>query len=143
MHPDDLQSPVVRIVDDHWAEVDGVRVRRVSGGILALQSNAQPAGGTTATQPVAPPVASADIEQLVEQLTPAVTKFREQSSPLKVACEVNVSMNLGGQVPTRLPSVGLGVRLITHWNVVYSFVNTATVAQTIQVGNGFPFTHIS
>ena len=144
MHPDDLVSPVVRIVDEHWAEVDGVRIRRVSGGaITALQSNAQPQGGTTATQPVSPPLTSADIEQLVEQMTPVVTKFREQSSPLKVACEVNVSMNLGGQVPTRLPSVGLGVRLITHWNVVYSLVNTATVAQTVQVGNAFPFNHIA
>ncbi len=112
-------------------------------GILSLQSNAQPAGGTTATQPVAPPLTSQDIEQLVEQLTPAVTKFREQSSPLKVACEVNVTMNLGGQVPTRLPSVGLGVRLITHWNVVYSFVNAATSAQAVNVGNAWPYNHVA
>lgn len=111
-------------------------------GILALQSNAQPAAGTTATQPVAPPLTSADIEQLVEQLTPAVTKFREQSSPLKVACEVGVTMNLGGSLGTRLPSVGLGVRVITHWNVVYSLVNSSTAAQVVQVSGVFPYNHL-
>src|SRR6266567_8762693 len=86
----------VSFVDDRHALVDGVLVRRVGGGagILALQSNPQPDAGMTATQSVPPPITPADIEALVEQLTPPVAKFCEQSAPQKVALDQQ-SLNLG------------------------------------------------
>ncbi len=133
------------IVDDRHAMVDGHLVRRVAGGapggILALQSNPQPGATMVATQPVPPPITPADIEALVEQLTPAVAKFREQSSPLKVALDQQ-SLNLGDSKGIRIASVGLGIRVITHWSVVYNFVNAATAAQVINVGNVWPYSHL-
>src|SRR6266567_3366313 len=110
----------VSFVDDRHALVDGVLVRRVGGGagILALQSNPQPDAGMTATQSVPPPITPADIEALVEQ-----------------------SLNLGDSKGIRIASVGLGVRVITHWNVVYSFINAAAGAVTINVSNVWPFNH--
>src|ERR1700694_2058363 len=130
------------IVDDRYAMVDGELVRRVGGAtnILALQSNPQPAGGMTATQFVPQPMTTADIQALVEQLTATVTKFREQSSPQKVALDQQ-SPNLGDSQQIRIASVGLGVRVISHWSVVYNFVNAATVAQVISVSNVWPFNH--
>jgi hypothetical protein len=111
-----------------------------AANILALQSNAQPADGMTATQSVPQPMTPADVQALVEQLTPAVSKFREQSSPQKVALDQQ-SLNLGDSKQIRIASVGLGVRVITHWLVVYSFVNAATTAQVINVSNVWPFNH--
>src|SRR5258708_756770 len=108
---------------------------------LALQSNAQPAGGTTATQPVAPPMTTADIEALVEQLTPVVAKFREQASPLKVGLDPQV-LNLGDSKAIRIASGGLGVRVITHDSVVYNFINALAGAQVINVSNVWPFNHL-
>ncbi len=111
-----------------------------AGGILALQSNPQPDGGMTATQSIPPPITPADIEALVEQLTPPVAKFREQSAPQKVALDQQ-SLNLGDSKGIRIASVGLGVRVITHWSVVYSFINALAGAQVINFSNVFPFNH--
>jgi hypothetical protein len=111
-----------------------------AGGILSLQSNAQPAGGMTDTQPVPQPDTPVDIEALVEQLTPTVAKFREQSTPQKVALDQQ-SLILGDSKTIRIASVGLGVRVITHWSVVYNFVNAAGAAVTINVSNVWPFNH--
>jgi hypothetical protein len=110
-------------------------------GIVALQSNAQPAAGTTSTQPVAPPIASADIADLVKAMTPAVTRFREQSSPLKVALD-SQTLNLGDSKPIRIASVGLGVRVISHWQVVYNFINAAGGTVVINVSDVFPYNHM-
>src|SRR5579859_216263 len=140
---DSLATSPVRFVDDRYALVDGELVRRVggaAGGILALQSNAQPAGGMTETSPVPPPITPADIDALVEQLTATVTKFREQSSYQKVALDQQ-SLALGDSKQIRIASVGLGLRVITHWSVVYNFVNTAAAAQVINVSNVWPFNH--
>src|SRR5579859_835284 len=140
---DSLATSPVRFVDDRYALVDGELVRRVggaAGGILALQSNAQPAGGMTETSPVPPPITPADIDALVEQLTATVTKFREQSSYQKVALDQQ-SLALGDSKSIRIASVGLGLRVITHWSVVYNFVNAATVAQVINVSNVWPYNH--
>jgi len=112
-----------------------------AGGILALQSNPQPDGGMTATQSIPPPITPADIEALVEQLTPPVAKFREQSAPQKVALD-SQSLNLGDSKGIRIASVGLGVRVITHWSVVYSFINALAGAQVINFSNVFPFNHL-
>jgi len=140
---DPLATSPVRFVDDRYALVDGELVRRVAGGagILSLQSNPQPDAGMVATQPVPPPITPADIEALVEQLTPPVAKFREQSSPLKVALDQQ-SLNLGDSKGIRIASVGLGVRVITHWSIVYNFINALAGAQVINVSNVWPYNHL-
>ena len=112
-----------------------------AAGILALQSNPQPDAGMTATQSIPPPITPADIEALVEQLTPPVAKFREQSSPQKVALDQQ-SLNLGDSKGIRIASVGLGVRVITHWSIVYNFINALAGAQVINVSNVWPFNHV-
>jgi len=112
-----------------------------AGGLMALQSNAQPSGGMTDTQPVPQPDTPVDIEALVEQLTPTVAKFREQSTPQKVALDQQ-SLILGDSKPIRIASVGLGVRVISHWSVVYNFINAAAGAVTINVSNVWPYNHL-
>ena len=91
-------------------------------GITALGSNAQPTGGTAATQPVAPSMTTAQIDALVQEMAPAVSKFRDQSSPLKVALD-GQTLNLGDSKSIRIASVGLGVRIISHHSAVISFIN--------------------
>lgn len=106
--------------------------------ITAVQSNAMPAGGPTATQPVPPNMTPAQIAALVEQMTPIVARFRQSSSPQQVALD-SQTLSLGGQQGIRIASVGLGVRVVTHWNVVMNLVNTAGGAQVVNVSNVFPF----
>ncbi|HXJ28220.1 MAG TPA: hypothetical protein VNH17_21060 [Streptosporangiaceae bacterium] len=106
--------------------------------VTALQSNAQPVAGTTATQPVPPALTPADIDALVQQMAPAVEKFRDQSSPLKVALDAQ-TLNLGDSKSIRIASVGLGVRIITHHSCVISLINAATAAQVVNFSDVFPF----
>ncbi len=106
--------------------------------ITAVQSNAIPAGGTTASQPVPPNMTPGDIAALVEQMVPTVARFRQQSSPMKVPLDAQ-TLNLGGQQGIRIASVGLGVRVITHWSVVINLVNAVAGAQVVNLSNVFPF----
>lgn len=106
--------------------------------ITALQSNAQPMAGTSSTQPVPPSLTTADIEALVEQMAPAVAKFREQSSPLKVALD-SQTLNLGDSKQIRIASVGLGLRIISHHSVVVSFINAAGGAVVVNFSNVAPY----
>jgi hypothetical protein len=110
----------------------------VFAGITALASNAQPTGGTTATQPVTPSMTTAEIDALVASLAPTVEKFRDQSSMLKVALD-SQTLNLGDSKQIRIASVGLGVRIITHHSVVVSFINAAGGAVVVNFSNVAPF----
>lgn len=101
-----------------------------------------PAGGPTASQPVPPSMTPAEISALVEQLTPTVARFRQQSSPMQVQLDAQ-SLALGGQAGIRIASVGLGVRVVTHHSVVINFVNAAGGAQVINLSNVFPFNLIA
>lgn len=114
----------------------------MAGSITAIQSNAMPVGGPTASQPVPPSLAPADVAALVEQMTPIVARFRQQSSPMKVALDPQ-TLNLGGQAGIRIASVGLGVRVITHWSVVVNLVNAAGGAQVVNLSNVFPYNLIA
>lgn len=106
--------------------------------LTAVRSNAQPAGGTTATQPVPPTTTPVDIQALLDEITPVVAKFREQSSQLQASLKQAVLTGTT-QVPTRISSVGLGYALETEHTLVFTFDNTATVAQEISVSPLFPF----
>lgn len=110
--------------------------------ITAVQSNAQPAGGTTASQPVPPNMTPGEIAALVEQMVPVVARFRQQSSPMKVPLDPQ-TLSLGGQQGIRIASVGLGVRVITHWSVVINLVNALAGAQVVNLSNVFPFNLIA
>jgi hypothetical protein len=68
----------------------------------------------------------------------ALAKFRDQSSPLKVALD-SQTLNLGDSKAIRIASVGLGVRVITHHSVVISFINALAGAQVINFSNVFPY----
>jgi uncharacterized membrane protein len=110
--------------------------------ITAVQSNAMPAGGPTATQPVPPNITPADLTALIEQMTPTVARFRQSASPQQVPLDSQV-LNLGGQAGVRIASVGLGVRVVTHWQVVINLVNAAAGAQVVNVSDIFPFNLIA
>jgi hypothetical protein len=106
--------------------------------ITALASNAQPTQGTSATQPVPPALTPADIDALVDAMAPTVAKFRDQSSPLKVALDQQV-LSLGDSKPIRIASVGLGVRVISHHSCVINLINAAGGAVVVNFSDVFPF----
>lgn len=110
-------------------------------GITAVRSNAQPAGGTTAQQPVAPNQTPADIAALVAELTPVAERFRAQSSPLESPLDNAAVVNggAGGSLQTRITSVGLGYRIVSEHTVVVSLVNTAAGAVVVNLSNFFPY----
>jgi hypothetical protein len=109
----------------------------------AVQSNSQPVGGTTATNPVPPAMAPADIASLIEQMTPTIAKFREQSSPQSVflpQLTLGIGINnLGAAGQSQLSQVGLGYRLVTEHVVTAVLSNTAGSAQTVNFSPLFPY----
>ncbi|MCL4499969.1 MAG: hypothetical protein M1335_07000, partial [Chloroflexi bacterium] len=99
----------------------------------------------TTTQPVVPngALTPADIQAIVESMTPIQARFRQQSSFLKVTLAQAKFTALGQNVPTTMSSVGLGVRAITEWNATITVANSATTAATFTVSPNFPFNLIS
>lgn len=108
-------------------------------GVTAVQSNSQPAGGMTATQPVPPSMTPADIAALVDALTPAVAQFRQQSTPMQVPLNAQVFTAAGQSMGSQIASVGLGWMLEREHNVTITIDNTATSAQVVDVSPLFPF----
>lgn len=110
----------------------------------SVQSNAQPAGGVTAQQPVPPSNAPTDLESIKAALKPAIERFREQSTPMTVVLPSTTftqgAVSDGG---VKLASVGLGYRTITEWTGTISIQNTATSAQVVNVSPWFPYNLIS
>lgn len=105
----------------------------------AVRTNAQPVGGTTDQQPVAPMATPAQIADLIQQMTPTVTKFREQStrSSVKMATQ---AYNLGDNLPIKVPNVGLGVRTISRHSTVITLVNAnGGAAQVVNISPLFPY----
>lgn len=109
-------------------------------GIQSIQSNAQPAGGVTAQQPVPPSNAPTDLESIKGALKPAIESFREQSSPMSVVLPAT-TFTQGGTSDggIKLASVGLGYRTITAWTGTVTITNTNAGAQTINVSPHFPY----
>lgn len=116
---------------------------------MAIQSLGQsiPAGGVTAQQPVQPAGSQtpADIQAVVEALTPIQARFRQQSSFLKVALpQANLGTpGLGVDVPVSISNVGLAVDLVTEWNVTITVANGATGAEVFTLSRLFPWNLIS
>jgi hypothetical protein len=114
--------------------------------ITSVRSNAMPAGGTTASQPVTPNVTPADIADLVEQLTPTIAKFRASSSPMSVSLNpLTLGVNVSGQAnmaSSQISSVGLGTRLISEHSVTIFIANTSGGTLTFAVNPWFPYTLI-
>lgn len=113
--------------------------------VTSIQSNSQPGGGMTATQPIVPAanLTPADIQAIVEQLTPIQSRFRQQSSFLEIALDQANFTALGQQKPVQIRNVGLGVQLRTEWNVTITVANGSTAAQTFVVSPAFPLNLIT
>ncbi len=114
--------------------------------LTSVRSNAQPAAGTTATQPVTPNATPADIADLVEQLTPTIAKFRAASSPMKVvlpqlALGVNIA-TAGPSNASQISSVGLGTRLVSEHAMTITIANTSGGTLTFTVSPWFPYNMI-
>ncbi|MHB1701123.1 MAG: hypothetical protein ACYCSN_13515 [Acidobacteriaceae bacterium] len=112
---------------------------------VATQSNSMPPGGVTATQPVVPAgqLTPADIQAITEALTPIQAQFRQQSTFMKVDLDQASWSTLGDSKSTKISNVGLAVRTITEWNVVFTIANSATVATSFSVSPLFPYNFIA
>lgn len=120
----------------------GHMVPRMAGGAMtAVQSNAQPVGGTTALQPVPPAgeVTPTDIATLVEQLTPAATRFRKASTLLNVSLSRANYTIQGDDQTVRFSNVGLGYLVVTHHHFAITLANAATAAQIVKFSEWFPY----
>lgn len=106
--------------------------------VTAVQSNAIPPGGPTATQPVTPTMTPADIAALAEELMPAITKFR-RSSFIQVAKLPDMSLAAGQQSSTQISNVGLGLYTNTEHTAVFTVANSAAGGQTATLGPTFPW----
>lgn len=112
----------------------------MAGGVQSVQSNAQPAGGVTAQQPVPPSNAPTDLEAIKGALKPAIEMFREQSTPMSVVLPSSNFTQAGtSDGGVKLASVGLGYRTITEWTGTISIQNTSAGAQVVQISPWFPY----
>lgn len=107
----------------------------------AIRANSVPPGGPTATQPVAPNLTPADIQAVVDELTPVVSKFRSQSTLIATALD-DTTLKLGSTVQNRIDSVGLGVFTVTEHQVSIALKNTATTAQAVSLSPWAPYNGI-
>lgn len=107
--------------------------------ITALRSNPMPTGGTAATQPVPPNQTPASVAELIDYLTPAISRFRSLSSPLKVPLDTITFSGLGDQKQVRIASVGLGERIVSFHSAVINLANSGGGAQTVTVSPHFPY----
>lgn len=109
-----------------------------NNALTAVRSNSMPVAGPTAQQPVPPTLLPADLQALIESMTPTITKFRQASSPNEIALnQQTLSMGQSDSVP--ITSVGLGYRLVTEHTTTITLDNTASSAQTYQVSDKFPY----
>jgi hypothetical protein len=106
----------------------------------AVQSNAQPAGGSTAQQPVPPSNAPSQLNAYTNSIPPLVEQFRGASSPMDVTLPTTTfssgAVSDGG---VKLASVGLGYRTLTSWTGTMTIANTSGSTQTINVSPWFPY----
>lgn len=107
--------------------------------IQAIRSNPMPAAGVAATQPIPPNQTPASVQELIDFLTPAISRFRASSSPLKVPLDTLVFTGLGDQKQARIASVGLGERIVSLHTAVINLANSAAGAQTVNVAPHFPW----
>lgn len=109
---------------------------------VSIRSNSVPPGGTTAINATPPTQTSPELQALIDELTPVVTKFRQNSSPQNT--QLNQStVNVGGQDIIRISSVGIGTMTYRHHHLVINLKNNATTAQTVNLSPTFPYDYIS
>lgn len=108
------------------------------GRPTAIRSNSLPSGGTVATQPVPPNAVPADIQALLDYMTPAIAKFRASSSEESVLLDT-MSLGVGDSQEIRLASVGLGYLVTCHHQAVFNISNSATAAQQVNLSELFPY----
>lgn len=112
--------------------------------ILAIKSNAQPAGGSVATQPVQPTATTASISELIDQLGPTVSRFRAASALGRASMPTitfgQQGLNLlGDSQDARISSIGLGERVIGVHTATISLVNAdGAAAHSVSVAPHFP-----
>ncbi len=111
--------------------------------ITSLRSNPMPAQGSAATQPVPPNQSPISVSELIDYLTPAISRFRAVSSPLKVPLDTITFGGLGDQKQVRIASVGLGERIISFHSAVINLANSGGGAQTVTVSPHFPYNLLS
>lgn len=107
--------------------------------ITSIRSNPMPNAGSAATQPVPPNQTPASVSELVDYLTPAISRFRAVSSPLKVPLDTITFTTLGDQRQVRIASVGLGERIVSFHSAVINLANSNAGAQTVTVSPHFPY----
>lgn len=107
--------------------------------ITALRSNPMPAQGSAATQPVPPNQSPISVSELIDYLTPAISRFRAVSSPLKVPLDTINFGGLGDQKQVRIASVGLGERIVAWHTAVINLANAGGGAQTVTFSAHFPW----
>lgn len=108
------------------------------GGVTSIRSNAVPVGGVTALQPAPPTPVPADIESLVEYLTPVITRFRRASLPMQVDLDQQ-TLTDGQQNSVRITSVGLGYRIVRKHVSTFSLVNANTAAAVAKISPWAPY----
>lgn len=107
--------------------------------ITSIRSNPMPPQGSAATQPVPPNQSPTSLQELIDYLTPALSRFRSMSSPLRVPLDTMVFSGLGDQKQVRIASVGLGERIVSWHTAVINLANAATAAQTVNFSPHFPW----
>src|SRR6202043_2660641 len=105
----------------------------------SIRSNPMPNAGSAATQPVPPNQTPASVSELIDYLTPAISRFRAVSSPLKVPLDTLSFTGLGDQKQARIASVGLGERIVSWHTAVINLANSAGGAQTVNISPHFPW----
>lgn len=100
-----------------------------------------PTGGPTATQSVQPvgQLTPQDIAALVDQLIPAVQKFRANSTVQSVTINDMAWAAQGDSVDKQISAVGLGLRTRSWHHMSISITNAATAAEIFKVSPDFPF----
>jgi hypothetical protein len=101
--------------------------------------------GPTSTQPVVPAgqLTPADIQAIVEQLTPIQARFRQASTFLQADLDQKSFTLTANTTSAAGKSVGLAVRLITEWNITVTVANAVTTTQTVNVSPLFPWNFIA
>jgi hypothetical protein len=104
-----------------------------------------PMGGPTAQQAVTPigNMTPADIAALVDQLVPAVQKFRASSTIEPATLNQSTWANQGDQVVTQIASVGLGIRVQSRHHFAITLKNAGTAAETVTLSSYFPYNLIN
>lgn len=111
------------------------------GAVTSIRGNSMPTGGPTATQSVQPvgQLTPQDIAALVDQLIPAVQKFRANSTVQNVTINDMAWAAQGDSIDKQISAVGLGLRTRSWHHMDISITNAATAAETFTPSPDFPF----